>query len=216
MKELLKVVVLSLVAVSAVAAPAHADKYKYVYYDNDDDDDHWKHRGRHHGRGHGWGHYRHWDNHPRYYRERVVIRSAPRYVERSYYTEPTYSSIRCTNRSNPLGLILGGAAGGIVGHQFGKGKGNTAATIGGAVLGSAIGASYQDCSEEVFQQAPVGTPMVWQTAGNDYYSLTPTRDFRTEGRYCREYQAVSTVAGRKQQTYGTACMQPDGSWEIVN
>lgn len=214
MRELLKVAILSLAAVSAIAAPAHADKYKYVYYDNDDHD-RWDRHDRHHGRGHGWGH-RKWDKHPRYYRDRVVVHS-PRYVERSYYTEPTYSSIRCTNRSNPLGLILGGAAGGIVGHQFGKGKGNTAATIGGAVLGSAIGASYQDCTEEVFQQAPVGTPMVWQTADNrDYYSLTPTRDFRTEGRYCREYQAVSTVAGRQQQTYGTACMQPDGSWEIVN
>lgn len=37
-----------------------------------------------------------------------------------------------------------------------------------------------------------------------------------DGSYCREYQAVSTVGGRRQQTYGTACMQPDGSWQIAN
>lgn len=213
MRNVIKAVILGVLAMSVVPAPAYADKYVF-YGDRDRHHDRdWKHR-RHDHRGHGWGH-RKWDRHHHY--NRVVVHS-PRYVQRTtYYQEPVYSSIHCTNRSNPLGLILGGAAGGILGHQFGKGKGNTAATIGGAVIGSAIGANYQDCSEEVFQQAPVGTPMVWQTADSrDYYSLTPTRDYRTAGRYCREYQAVSTVAGRRQQTYGTACMQPDGSWEIVN
>lgn len=37
-----------------------------------------------------------------------------------------------------------------------------------------------------------------------------------QGRYCREYQAMMRVGGRLQPTYGTACMQPDGSWEVVN
>lgn len=214
MKNIMKAVIWGVLAVSALSTPAYADKY--VFYG---DNDRWDRHDRYHGRGRGhdrdWNR-RYWNKH--HHHDRVVIRTAPRYVERTtYYQEPVYSSIRCTNRTNPLGLILGGAAGGILGHQFGKGNGNTAATIGGAVIGSAIGASYQSCSEEVFQSAPVGTPMVWQTADNrDYYSLTPTRDFRTAGRYCREYQAVSTVAGRQQQTYGTACMQPDGSWEVVN
>lgn len=35
-------------------------------------------------------------------------------------------------------------------------------------------------------------------------------------RYCREYNTTSRVAGRMQNTYGTACMQPDGSWQIVD
>lgn len=37
-----------------------------------------------------------------------------------------------------------------------------------------------------------------------------------DGRYCREYQSVSRIGGAPKQTYGTACMQPDGSWEIVS
>lgn len=32
--------------------------------------------------------------------------------------------------------------------------------------------------------------------------------------YCREYVKNVVVAGRVQQSYGTACMQPDGSWQI--
>ncbi|HEY3460348.1 MAG TPA: glycine zipper 2TM domain-containing protein, partial [Casimicrobiaceae bacterium] len=38
-----------------------------------------------------------------------------------------------------LGAIIGGVAGGIIGHQFGGGTGNTAATIAGALAGGAIG-----------------------------------------------------------------------------
>ena len=37
-----------------------------------------------------------------------------------------------------------------------------------------------------------------------------------DGRYCREYTASSSIAGARQQTYGRACMQPDGSWEIIS
>ena len=38
-----------------------------------------------------------------------------------------------------LGAIIGGVAGGIIGHQFGGGSGNTAATIVGALGGAAVG-----------------------------------------------------------------------------
>lgn len=33
--------------------------------------------------------------------------------------------------------------------------------------------------------------------------------------YCREYTQTVQVGGVRQQGYGTACMQPDGSWQIV-
>jgi len=36
------------------------------------------------------------------------------------------------------------------------------------------------------------------------------------GQTCREYQTTVTVNGQLQQTHGTACLQPDGSWRIVN
>ncbi len=36
------------------------------------------------------------------------------------------------------------------------------------------------------------------------------------GDYCREYQAVSVIGGQPQQSYGQACLQPDGSWKILN
>lgn len=34
--------------------------------------------------------------------------------------------------------------------------------------------------------------------------------------YCREYTKTIWVGGVRQEGYGTACYQPDGSWEIVD
>jgi len=37
------------------------------------------------------------------------------------------------------GTVLGGLAGGVIGHQIGSGRGNTAATVVGAVGGAVVG-----------------------------------------------------------------------------
>lgn len=34
-------------------------------------------------------------------------------------------------------------------------------------------------------------------------------------QHCREYQSSVSVGGWQQPGYGTACLQPDGSWQIV-
>ena len=32
---------------------------------------------------------------------------------------------------------------------------------------------------------------------------------------CRQFQSTIQVDGKPQQSYGTACLQPDGTWRIV-
>lgn len=45
----------------------------------------------------------------------------------------------------------------------------------------------------------------------------PLRNFQDRsGRYCREYQRMADIGGVPQQVYGTACMMPDSSWQIVS
>ncbi len=34
--------------------------------------------------------------------------------------------------------------------------------------------------------------------------------------YCREYHGDATIDGKSQPFFGTACLQPDGKWHIVN
>jgi hypothetical protein len=36
------------------------------------------------------------------------------------------------------------------------------------------------------------------------------------GRTCREYQSTVIVNGAPKPAYGTACLQPDGSWRVVH
>ncbi len=41
--------------------------------------------------------------------------------------------------SSPLGTVIGGIAGGVIGNQFGGGSGKVLTTVAGAVAGGAIG-----------------------------------------------------------------------------
>lgn len=64
--------------------------------------------------------------------------------------------------------------------------------------------------------APIGDAIVWNEAGRSG-SVTAVRDGVTpDGRQCREFQQQVTIGGKKQDAYGTACLQPDGSWEVVS
>ena len=38
----------------------------------------------------------------------------------------------------------------------------------------------------------------------------------SNGLTCREFQTTITVGGQAQPAYGTACLQPDGSWKVVD
>ena len=132
--------------------------------------------------------------------------------------------LRC-NR-DLAGQIVGGAVGAAVGSQFGKGDGQLIATGAGALIGVLLGgeigrsldAQDRACVGRTLETVPTGQTVAWRNpdTGADYRT-TPRRTYQTDsGRYCREYTTSATVGGRQQQVYGTACRQPDGSWEIVS
>ena len=75
----------------------------------------------------------------------------------------------------------------------------------------------QYCTGQTFEYAPDRESIHWQNPDEGVsHSVTPINHFQTrDGRYCREYTSQSIIGGRQQQTYGTACRQPDGSWQIV-
>lgn len=63
-------------------------------------------------------------------------------------------------------------------------------------------------------------PVVYQTtivqpASVAANQTSPTFTTST-GQLCREYQSTGWVAGSPGAMYGTACLQPDGSWRVVN
>lgn len=123
------------------------------------------------------------------------------------------------------GAVIGGILGSKVGKGSGAAWGTGAGVLLGALLGSEIGASLDNADRAYAAQAnnqalaaPIGESIAWNNPNSgNYGTITPTRDgYSQSGRYCREYQQTVNVGGRQQSAYGTACRQPDGSWEIVS
>jgi surface antigen len=128
------------------------------------------------------------------------------------------------------GSLLGAAGGAVVGSQIGGGSGRLAATavgtLVGALAGSAVGQSLDNVDRlhagraqyAALESAPVGQTIAWSNPDSGHHgSVTPTRTWQAGGgRYCREYQQTVVVGGQPQSAYGTACRQPDGSWQVVN
>jgi outer membrane lipoprotein SlyB len=54
--------------------------------------------------------------------------------------------VRKGDSNNIAGTVIGGIAGGLIGHQIGSGRGNTAATIIGGVGGAVAGREVQNRS----------------------------------------------------------------------
>jgi surface antigen len=133
------------------------------------------------------------------------------------------------NKQN-IGTLAGAALGGAAGSRFGKGSGNVASTIAGTLLGGYLGnevgasldradmAYYDRTSQQALESAQPGQSLPWRNpeSGNSG-TVTPSSYYQTaNGQYCREYQQTITIAGRAERGQGTACRQPDGTWQIVN
>ncbi len=127
-----------------------------------------------------------------------------------------------------VGGLAGAALGGLLGAQFGGGKGQLASTAVGVLLGglmgSEVGRSMDDTDRMRADQAnihartaPLGQVINWNNPqNNNYGSITPVRDgYSDSGNYCREFHQNISVGGKKQDAYGVACRQADGTWRIV-
>jgi surface antigen len=132
----------------------------------------------------------------------------------------------CQSVSNrDVGMATGAVLGGVLGAQVGKGHGRTAAiivgTLAGAYIGGAIGSSmdrqdryYANQSLENYRDNQSNT---WTNpnSGNQY-TVTPTSTYQSNNSYCREYTTEAVIDGRRETIYGTACRQPDGTWQAAN
>lgn len=128
------------------------------------------------------------------------------------------------------GALLGGIGGAVAGAQFGQGTGRLAAvaagTLLGALVGSEVGSSLDradklamaQTTQTTLESAPTGTSTTWRNPDSGHYgTVTPTNTYQTGGgQYCREFTQTINIGGRSEEAYGTACRQPDGSWQITN
>jgi surface antigen len=131
------------------------------------------------------------------------------------------------NPKTAIGGLGGAATGGLIAAAAGGGgAGIAAGVIGGALLGGLIGNLLDSHDKEMqakaasqaLETAPSGKTVGWQNPDSGHAgTVTPTRTYQTaQGAYCREYTQTVTIDGKKENSYGTACRQPDGSWKVVN
>lgn len=128
-----------------------------------------------------------------------------------------------------VGSVVGAVAGAVIGSRVGSGGGNVVGASVGTFVGSTIGREigrgmdqadmdrlYR--AQEQAYTAPIGETISWDNPDTQNYgTITPTRQGTSaNGRYCREFQQTITIGGTQEQAYGTACQQPDGSWQIIN
>ena len=123
------------------------------------------------------------------------------------------------------GTVIGGVLGGALGSQIGGGRGRTVATVVGALIGANIGANVgrsMDANDrmrtaQVFETVPTGQSSQWVNPDTrNQFAVTPTRTYERGGAPCREYTMQAMVGGRPDTVYGTACRQPDGTWQVMN
>jgi surface antigen len=133
-------------------------------------------------------------------------------------------------RANPkttVGAMGGGALGGLIAAAAGgKGTAIAAGVVGGALLGGLAGNLLDsrdkrlagEAAQRALETAPSGAAVAWQNPDTGHSgTVVPVKTYQADsGTYCREYQNTMTINGKKENSYGTACRQPDGSWKVVS
>lgn len=125
-----------------------------------------------------------------------------------------------------VGGVTGAIVGGILGAQIGEGHATNAAimfgALAGAMVGSKLGRHLDEHDEAraqiVLEQNRTGVSSHWVNPDSGAnITMVPTNTYQNRtGQSCREYQTEVTVGGKREQAYGRACRQPDGSWKIIN
>lgn len=127
-----------------------------------------------------------------------------------------------------VGTVIGAGLGGLAGSFIGDGGGQLVAigvgTLLGAILGSEVGKSLDRADALAMAQAQhnaleygqSGSTTTWRNpdSGNSGEIVPQPAVRQADGTLCREYWETVTIAGEKQQAFGTACRQADGSWRI--
>lgn len=141
------------------------------------------------GRGRGRGHDRHHSRHDKHHRpikRTVVVRPNVISIWPGYH--PSYHSAYRAPR-----------------YYYGPQEVNMTCPGGKEVTIRANGLSIDQMLDKANQFC------LSQNGGNTYRA-----DLLSGNRHCREYQSKINIGGDTERSYGRACLQPDGSWEIMN
>ena len=108
------------------------------------------------------------------------------------------------------------------GIATGAAIGEAPGAAAGALIGGAIGRELDQGALKAAREAEfralefgrTGTPVPWRK-GPVYGEVVPGARYQVNTFSCRDYTHTIVVDGQKQSARGTACRQPNGTWQPV-
>ncbi|MCP8937731.1 glycine zipper 2TM domain-containing protein [Alsobacter sp. SYSU M60028] len=134
----------------------------------------------------------------------------------------------CSPQTGPNeagGTVIGAVAGGLIGSRFGGGAGKVAAVMAGTMIGGFLGNQIgRNLDQEAqaraynaqYSAVASGSRSQWRAPSGAYGYVDPGPVYVDNSGTCRRYTHTIYIDGRPQSGSGTACRNPDGSWEIVS
>ena len=123
------------------------------------------------------------------------------------------------------GAITGAVAGAIVGGAVGNGNLGAVAVgaLVGGFIGNEIGANLDandrrlavDAEFRALEYGRAGVPVQWRGRSGRYGDVIAGAQYRVNDTNCRDYTHTIYIDGRPEVARGTACRQPDGTWQPV-
>jgi surface antigen len=135
-----------------------------------------------------------------------------------------------TGAKENTGTLVGALGGALIGSQFGGSAashvagGLAGAAIGGLV-GNRIGAAMDDedrqrayaAQMQALETGPSGAPVSWRNPDSGRHgTIVPGPAYLQDGLNCRQFSHTIYIDGRPQTARGTACRNPDGTWNPVS
>lgn len=132
------------------------------------------------------------------------------------------------------GRLLGGAAGALIGSQFGKGTGQLVGVAIGALAGSYLGGTLghqmderdkqlaQSTMQTTLERAPDHQARTWKNPNNNHsgsVQVTRTTEMPHDHKVCRDYVHTVMIDGRQEKLHGRACRDmrdTRGAWMVQN
>ena len=132
-----------------------------------------------------------------------------------------------------VGALAGAVIGGLAGSEVGSGSGREVAIATGAVIGALLGAEVgrrldehsrmvaDNAQQRALDNGQVGRAIVWESSDNaggpaSGQVIVNRSGQDANGRTCREYTHVVTIAGDTETVVGQACLGDDGRWTKVS
>ncbi|HXX02822.1 MAG TPA: RT0821/Lpp0805 family surface protein [Xanthobacteraceae bacterium] len=135
----------------------------------------------------------------------------------------------CSTNTGPKevgGTTAGSGAVASAGATTGnRAAGTTASAALGGFLGNRIGAALDDDDKrrayaaqmQALDTGPSGAPVAWRNPDSGRYgNVVPGPVYQMNGAPCRQYTHTVYIDGQPQTERGTACRDPDGTWNTIS